>query len=116
MGGIMAFRYITAKLLRREQRQAQTPVKKGMALLDQYEPGWRNAIKVEYLDVATTDRCVLGQVYGSFSIGLQTLSNKTGVSVDSVAHGFAIDAVTSADPYKVLTDDWKKAIRKPVAV
>jgi len=38
----------------------------GAAWLDQHEPGWLDRIDAWGLDLASSCRCILGQVYGSF--------------------------------------------------
>jgi hypothetical protein len=50
-----------------------TRVAAGVGLLDEQEPGWLNKIDLTQFDIASTHRCVLGQVYGSFHEGVSNL-------------------------------------------
>jgi len=46
---------------------------KGAKLLDRENPNWFKKVDVERLHIPSPSRCVLGQVYGLFSIGLDAL-------------------------------------------
>jgi hypothetical protein len=48
-------------------------VKKGVALLDDQAPGWRDKIDVDSFDITSQHRCVLGQVYGEYTDGALAL-------------------------------------------
>lgn len=39
---------------------------RGMAYLDQHKPGWVDLIDTELLDMRSPDRCILGQLFGSY--------------------------------------------------
>lgn len=50
-------------------------VQKGAALLDDKRPGWHRDIDtaVGVFDLSLPTRCILGQLYGTFSIGAKAL-------------------------------------------
>ena len=53
---------------------AEKRVAKGVALLDKKVPnGWRECINPHTLDVSDYDLCVLGQIYGNYSLGTSAL-------------------------------------------
>lgn len=64
-----------------------TRVRKGAKFLDKVRPGWALKIKVPTLDLENGDRCILGQLYGDYSDGI----NKLLPGDDDerpIAHGF----------------------------
>lgn len=50
----------------------------GAALLDKINPNWYTRIDSGSLDLLSTRYCVLGQIYGSYSKGLDELYIDTG--------------------------------------
>ena len=48
-------------------------VKKGADLLDRARPGWQDGIELDRLNIASSFRCILGQVYGEYSVGCEAL-------------------------------------------
>lgn len=76
----------------------------GIKLLDEREPGWRSKVEADDLNLGSCDVCVLGQVFGSYDLGLSDLGIDT---VDAKAYGFN----TSYD-FQDLTDAWKDALGK----
>jgi len=44
------------------------------AMLDEIKPGWYQQINLRKLDLECSDRCVLGQVYGSYEQGVFELN------------------------------------------
>lgn len=65
----------------------QEQVARGIALLDEKEPGWRKKFDPSTLAMETIERCVLGQVYGTVSRGQFIL----GLTWDTaVGYGFGI--------------------------
>lgn len=51
----------------------ETNAPMGADLLDRVRPGWADKIDVETLDLSSCTRCVLGQMYGDYDIGLRAL-------------------------------------------
>lgn len=81
-------------------------VARGAKLLDRAQPGWEERIDTETLNIASIDRCVLGQLYGSYAKGMEKLS----VSIYdhnsmrfSINHGFAC---------AVDTHEWVRLVNK----
>lgn len=92
----------------------------GVALLDAVEgPDWHLRIDLDELDVSDSDWCVLGQLYGSWSEGLEYLTEqaKRGVgnfSLPSAQFGFTAwdeQAINGGrEEYNRLTDVWHAVI------
>ena len=51
----------------------QERVKMGTELLDRKEPGWRDRIAPGDLEMASCERCVMGQAFGTFMTGTDLL-------------------------------------------
>lgn len=108
-----------------DQQQAEQElrecVKRGTELIDQHGPqDWRNKINSGELDMVSSQRCVLGQLYGSLGQGLEALKFKIegayiGDSVWSSVchHGFSIEDERHLVPelsFPVLTRLWREEI------
>jgi hypothetical protein len=69
-------------------------INRGRAWLDEYVPDWRNVIALDALDIAHCQRCVLGQVLGSYnSVKVEALQGPVEAwSFDNWAadHGFML--------------------------
>lgn len=48
--------------------------RRGAALLDQVRPGWWKSITPEDIEMSSCHWCILGQVYGHYSCGVDTLA------------------------------------------
>lgn len=98
-------------------------VARGIALLDAQEPGWREKVNADYLDMGTCHNCIFGQVYGNVIIGLC----KTGLADDGpkfiadeeddpgFQHGILTLDVDRDDPagdFFLLTDAWQRALKQ----
>lgn len=91
-------------------------IERGMALLDKRKPAWCKKIDLATLNLASSYRCVLGQVYGTkrsvtdcdgddgYVIGTDRL--KLFSVVRRVECGFS-----TYDSYTQLTAAWKRAIK-----
>ena len=68
-------------------RSAAARVRKGAAYLDRAHPGWAQAVDTEVLDLTSNNRCVLGQLEGSYScyVYRRNLDSKWAVQ-----HGFLV--------------------------
>jgi hypothetical protein len=64
-------------------------VGRGAALLDKHKPDWFKLVKAPPV-MWSCDRCVLGQVFGSFSAGLEALRRLEGCRIDEHSHGFSV--------------------------
>lgn len=68
--------------------RAEARVASGAALLDQDKPGWVDEIDLKSLDLRSGRYCVLGQLYGSYSLGMRILPRTDTVGVN---YGFIGD-------------------------
>lgn len=64
-------------------------VTRGAALLDKVRPGWHHEIKVGTLDLADSCRCVLGQIYGCYHVGMDTVFAELDDIVNHERHAHA---------------------------
>jgi hypothetical protein len=79
----------------------------GASFLDQQSPGWHRQMDTGSLNIARSDRCALGQLYGSYHRGLQV----TGTASRSAELGFAASGSTgNPDEYTRLTQAWVREI------
>jgi hypothetical protein len=78
-----------------------TPVRakiaRTVALLDQATPEWASRIDVETLNLYTSDRCVLGQVYGSYAQGAALLREQTGERITCCEYGLCEASATTSE-------------------
>lgn len=89
-----------------------TRVMRGLALLDEKVPGWRERVDPSRLDMTSDSECVLGQLFGTYPYGCQTLGIVT--RVEATRYGF--DA-TNHDGFNAddagldaLTDAWRAVL------
>jgi hypothetical protein len=90
-------------------------VARGVALLDEKVPGWRERIKLGELALQDCRRCVLGQVYGHFERGCLALDLDEDENPWLVGrYGFCLPNISVDTPavsrYVVLTAAWREAI------
>lgn len=83
----------------------ETWVAAGVVLLDRRRPGWDALVDLAVLDLACGDLCVLGQVFGSYSYGLDALD------VDAPAE-YGFNAWGNGNEYGQLTQEWRDAINR----
>jgi len=57
-------------------------VKKGIFLLDEKVPGWREKIDVAELDMTSPCHCILGQVTGDYFLACEDLSLEQAEAVE----------------------------------
>jgi hypothetical protein len=96
-------------------------VARGAALLDEREPGWWQRIDLSKLDLASTCRCVLGQLFsiaddnwppnngywsGLARFGLRESASEA-ISGSAGSHGFA--SIRNED-YDALDAEWRRVI------
>ena len=90
-------------------------VRAGMQFLDRVEPGWRSRVNPETLDLARCDRCVLGQLYGSYGQGT---SRHALTLAEVIDYGFQTSAVfdtsgtwpTFEAGCRPLTAEWRRQL------
>lgn len=91
---------------------------KGARLLDSAQPGWAHRIDLAELDLECTYSCVLGQLEGSYSRGMEAIEAPTSFrSRWSQAHGFMVQDDTADEyeenggaVYEDLTEAWREEI------
>jgi len=85
-------------------------VEQGVRFLDVRVPGWYEMIDVERLDIRNKYACVLGQVYGEYSKGLQELFGFDLCYTVPLAKDYGFDACDQA-AFPILSEIWKNTIR-----
>ena len=99
-------------------RHLELKVDNGVALLDRHEPGWHHHIDLSDLDICSANRCIMGQLYGSYERGVRYMSEREGMDtyvrrLDAVKYGFAADGQRC---YEVLTAIWRRRVDERLAV
>lgn len=105
---------------------ARERVGRGALYLDDVAPGWVEQIDVYSLNLADGDACVLGQLHGSFSIGLGraglfSLSSAPRASFSPVDLGFhcvqGVGKALQEEDHMNLTEVWREEIgrRRPAS-
>lgn len=90
------------------KRTPPPSIAKGVELLDRVYPGWVEEINVGKLNLNSLDNCVLGQLYGNFSVGLSKAVFPNTPRGSTAAYGFIAPTVGLG---RALTKDWKTYIR-----
>lgn len=85
-------------------------VEKGIKLLDEKVPGWRERIDPDSLDMSDCFQCILGQLFGSFSDGSKKLGFVWLGNTEDF--GFEVKQRFAPLPYDELTNLWKKELEK----
>ncbi len=71
---------------------------------------WRKRIDFDKLAMSSTDKCILGQIFGSFESGKVKLGLAGDPTVQAYAYGYDTGGLTGS--YALLRDAWKKALGK----
>lgn len=82
-------------------------VNRGASLLDRRRPGWRAKINVARLSLGDPWECVLGQLYGFYTDGLDAVFGKSD-GIDAWGHGFALGG--EPDDEEKLREAWTRKI------
>jgi hypothetical protein len=98
--------------------------KLGARLLDILKPGWASKIDLSRLDLGSCDACVLGQLFGNYSVGAEVVfamrKEEGSCAVDTAAAecGFFLpyEGGVLGQRYRPLTDAWKRQIKQRQAV
>jgi hypothetical protein len=94
-------------------------IAKGMALLAERKPDYRDKLDLIMLDMGRTSYCVLGQVYGNFFNAMEELFGVRGIKIWPHAreHGFVLSEeheyeshIKFEDAWGQLTAEWKAAL------
>jgi len=90
-------------------------VNDGVDRLDAFYPEWPNEIDIDKLDMANGARCIIGQLFGDYLDGINTLGLDF-FSEDDISHGFNLppggDGTAPATEWRKLTDLWIAEIRE----
>ncbi len=86
-------------------RKYEAEVAKGIALLDEKQPGWRERINLSALDMGHCGQCILGQVFGDYEIGVNHFFAIGSHSLPKI-HGFLSGAWQDSD-WQDLRDEWR---------
>ena len=113
IGEYFAFREETC----REKRvsELRTRVARGILELDRSYRGWFRKIDPHTLDIASSENCVLGQIFGRFADGVRLLSGREMFGTwYAEERGFMADLGSShfASDSGILTDLWVLVIRE----
>lgn len=92
-------------------------VANGSALLDIARPNWYNEIDLERLDLTMPVDCILGQLYGIYSDGIDDLHLTTNdrysaVGGTSARFGFTMPNYEPHEDWERLTNLWRKEIKR----
>lgn len=81
-------------------------VRRGIALLDEKDPGWRESVDFEHLDIAHVFGCLLGQWRGNYYAGLDDLGL---APLFASEYGFNVHSAVYEDraEYYLLTETWR---------
>jgi hypothetical protein len=90
-------------------------VTRGSELLDRLCCGWAGMIDLRIFDLSHCSRCVLGQIYGEYIVGLESigidLNSLHKTEVDAY-NGFYVYGNEHRDVMKHLAAAWRDAIRE----
>lgn len=90
----------------RTDPEIRARVQKGVALLDKEVPDWKERIDPGTLNVAASNSCILGQLFGDYFVGVA----KLGLSgTQTRALGFYNITDEAIQEYQKLTKEWRLA-------
>jgi len=87
----------------------QEYVQNGVAALNKIEPEWWTKVSLWKLDMHSTRRCILGQVFGDFEYGLRKLWNRGYYGSTATSMGF-MPLLGFGHTWR-LRREWKRVIR-----
>lgn len=99
------------ELYKGQVARAETRCRQGALLLDTRNPGWADQINLEALNMADTNSCVCGQVFGGYMRGLSVLfdTDEEGAYSSEMRddmYGFAIFEDLNGDASVYDDYDW----------
>ena len=90
-------------------------VRRGAALLDRKLPGWHTRINLNTLDLNDCEACILGQLYGKYSYGLEVLLVGDQFYLKRYHYGFSSLRVRGKDKgMRRLTATWARLVAKRI--
>ena len=93
---------------------AKALVAAGAAVLDAHRPGWRAQVDVSILDMEDDTFCVLGQLYGTYGLGVVALCPSDADNCNKWAHDHGFLDRWDARADKRLQPAWKAEITNAV--
>jgi len=91
------------------KREDTKRAERGAALLDHYYPGWATLVETDKLNMKSGTDCILGQVFGGYSIGSADLfgnaSENPNRADDLTYHGFFVKNKNKGE------NAWKKEVQ-----
>ena len=84
---------------------------RGAKFLDRCVPRWEKRIDVDALAMSRCDKCILGQLYGSFGVGMVRIGAQFPLEASSTRLGFALNVVMPGD-WNRLANAWRAEVRK----
>lgn len=96
---------------------ARAAVAKGVKMLDEKKPGWRDVLapQMDNFNIASPCRCVLGLVYGSFGRGLGEIlwdSERSSASRMEFAEEHGWVSFRGDNCYSLLDQAWREELTK----
>lgn len=91
-------------------------VSRGIALLNEKRPQWKESINMEKLDLQSCYRCIIGQLFGCYT---ESALRSLGTNIDSCWHyGFSLKrselyGMYVGKSFAELTNEWIKQIQAP---
>lgn len=79
-------------------------VARGAQLLDREVPTWFREVNVDQLDIMCPDRCIIGQLFGGFTDGVEALELRAGTVAGD--YGFDLDLNASTQDEEEEERDW----------
>lgn len=94
------------------QEEVETYVSNGILFLDERHPNWLRCINLNVLDVMHTTKCVLGQLYGNYHIGVKryTIHGNQAFELGFAVRSIGLDLIDVQMRYNQLTAEWKRQI------
>ena len=98
-------------------REHEKEVERGIqTLFDSHHfPYWPSKIRTEDLNMRDVEKCILGQLYGSYLIGIEKLREKELYRYEDLQwvgdNGFSLDSLYS-HLWGTLTKEWKLQLRE----
>ena len=94
----------------------EAQIQAGAKLLDrQVGKHWAEEIDTDSLDMHSCFRCVVGQLFGNYWEGIDSLWDNSGYDDSncdfSAVHGFNTANWTNQDTYELLTEEWRAFIK-----
>jgi hypothetical protein len=77
-------------------------ISNGVELLNKINPGWVDKINLEELDMASSSKCIIGQLYGCYCIAMPKIERDHNCD--------RLDLAFSSYGSNITTKEWKQAI------